>query len=149
MPENPDKTYTATVESTSGAINSASGTTLMQLAVPNPTGELLLVGYANVSLVLPSNKADLSVPASALIFDQAGLRVATVGVDNKVNVKTITIARDLGKTIVVSSGLEATDRVVENPPDGIKNGDQVNIAVVINKVSNTDIYSYRSSSRVV
>ncbi|MDI1298402.1 efflux RND transporter periplasmic adaptor subunit [Methylotenera sp.] len=135
VPENPNKTYTATVESTSGAINSASGTTLMQLAVPNPTGELLPGGYANVSLTLPSNKADLSVPASALIFDQAGLRVATVGIDNKVNVKPITIARDLGKTIVVSFGLEATDRVVENPPDGIKNGDQVNIAVVINKVS--------------
>lgn len=135
VPEHADKTYTATVESTSGAINAASGTTLMQLAVPNPTGELLPGGYANVSLALPSNKADLSVPASALIFDQAGLRVATVGTDNKINVKTITIARDLGKTIVVSSGLVTTDRVVENPPDGVKNGDKVNIAVIINKGS--------------
>lgn len=128
VPENPDKTYTASVESASGAINSASGTTLMQLAVSNPTGELLSGGFANVSLTLPSSKTDLSVPASALIFDQAGLRVATVGADNKVNVKTITVARDLGKTIVVQSGIEATDRVIENPPDGIKNGDEVNIA---------------------
>jgi RND family efflux transporter MFP subunit len=133
VPENPDKTYTAIVESTSGSIDSASGTTLMQLAVPNPTGALLSGGYANVSLVLPVNKTDLSVPASALIFDQAGLRVATVDSDNKVNVKQITIARDLGKTIVVHSGLLDTDRVVENPPDGIKNGDRVNIAESINK----------------
>lgn len=136
VPENPDKTYIATVESTSGAINSASGTTLMQLAIPNPTGELLPGGYANVSLALPSNKAYLSVTASALIFDQAGLRVATVGADNKVNIKTITIARDLGKTIVVRSGIEATDRVIENPPDGIKNGDQVNIAENIDEYKN-------------
>ena len=128
VPENPDKTYIATVESTSGAINAASGTTLMQLAVPNPTGELLPGGYTNVSLALPKNISVLSVPSSALIFDQKGLRVATVGVDNKITVKTITIARDLGKTIEIHSGIEATDRVVENPPDGVKNGDLVNIA---------------------
>lgn len=128
VPENPDASYTATVESTSGAINAASGTTLMQLAVPNPAGELLPGGYASVSLALPNDQSVLSVPASALIFDQAGLRVATVNADNKVTVKPITIARDLGKTIEIHSGIEATDRVIENPPDGVKNGDHVNIA---------------------
>ena len=87
----------------------------------------------NVSFDLPTNKSVLSVPASALIFDQYGLRVATVGAGNKVTVKKITIARDLGKTIELNSGIEATDRVVENPPDGIANGDQVNVADKSNK----------------
>jgi len=128
VPEYPDKIYTATVKSTSGSINVASGTTLVQLAVDNAAGELLPGGYANVSLDLPSNKTALNVPASALIFDQAGLRVATVGADNKVILKTIAIARDLGKTIELHSGVDATDQVIENPPDGVKNGDQVNVA---------------------
>lgn len=128
VPEYPDKVYTATVKSSSGSINAASGTTLVQLAVDNTAGELLPGGYANVSLDLPINKTALSVPASALIFDQAGLRVATVGADNKVTLKTITIARDLGKTIELYSGVSATDGVIENPPDGIKNGDLVNVA---------------------
>lgn len=128
VPEHPDKIYTATVTSTSGSINATSGTTLMQLAVDNAAGELLPGGYANVSLALPNNTEALSVPASALIFDQAGLRVAIVSADNKVTVKPITIARDFGKTVELHSGIEATDRVIENPPDGIKNGDQVNIA---------------------
>ncbi|MES1989019.1 MAG: efflux RND transporter periplasmic adaptor subunit [Pseudomonadota bacterium] len=133
VPEHQDKTYTATVESTSGSIDVASGTTLVQLAVDNAAGELLPGGFANVSLDLPINKTVLSVPASALIFDQSGLRVATVGADNKVTVKKITIARDLGKTIELHSGIEATDRVVENPPDGIADGDQVNVADNSNK----------------
>ncbi|ADI29217.1 efflux RND transporter periplasmic adaptor subunit [Methylotenera versatilis] len=133
VPEHQDKTYTATVESTSGSIDVASGTTLVQLAVNNAGGELLPGGFANVSLDLPTNKTVLSVPASALIFDQSGLRVATVGADNKVTVKTITIARDLGKQIEIHSGIEATDRVVENPPDGIADGDQVNVADNSNK----------------
>ncbi|HSI44513.1 MAG TPA: efflux RND transporter periplasmic adaptor subunit [Methylotenera sp.] len=133
VPEHQSKTYTAIVESTSGSIDVATGTTLVQLAVDNAAGELLPGGFANVSLALPTNKAVLSVPASALIFDQSGLRVATVGNDNKVTVKTITIARDLGKTIEVGSGIEANDRVIENPPDGIANGDQVNVAENSNK----------------
>lgn len=133
VPEHQDKIYTATVASTSGAIDVASGTTLVQLAVDNAAGELLPGGFANVNLDLPGNKAVLSVPASALIFDQSGLRVATVGVDNKVTVKTITIKRDLGKTIELHSGLEANDRVIENPPDGIASGDQVNVAGSSNK----------------
>ncbi len=128
VPEHQDKIYTATVKSTSGSINAASGTSLVQLAVDNAAGELLPGGYANVSLDLPSNKTALSVTASALIFDQAGLRVATVDADNKVILKTIVIARDFGKTIELHSGVDATDRVIENPPDGIKNGDPVNVA---------------------
>ena len=88
VPEHPGKIYTATINSTSGSINAASGTTLVQLSVNNAAGELLSGGFANVSLDLPSNKRLLSVPASALIFDQAGLRVATVGADNKVVLKS-------------------------------------------------------------
>ncbi|WP_047533451.1 efflux RND transporter periplasmic adaptor subunit [Methylotenera sp. N17] len=131
VPEHQGKTYTAIINSTSGSIDAASGTTLVQLSVNNAAGELLPGGFANVNLDLPSNTSLLSVSASALIFDQAGLRVATVGPDNKVMLKAITISRDFGKTIELYSGVAANDRVIENPPDGISNGDLVNIAKTI------------------
>ena len=70
-------------------------------------------GFANVTLDLPSNKVLLSIAASALIFDQSGLRVTTFGANSKVVVKTIVIARDLGKTIELNSGLNADVRVIE------------------------------------
>lgn len=57
-----------------------------------------------------------------------GLSVATVGRDSRVVVKPVTIARDLGRTIEISSGIEADDRVIENPPDGIVTGAEVRIA---------------------
>ena len=127
VPEHAGKTYTATVESSSQSVDVASGTTLVQLAVDNAAGELLPGGFANVSLHLPTNATILNVPASALIFDQSGLRVATVGADNKVLMKPVTIARDLGKVIELSSGIALTDRVIEGAPDGIANGDAVNV----------------------
>jgi hypothetical protein len=70
----------------------------------------------------------LNIPASALIFNQNGLRVATVGPDGKIQFKPVTIARDLGRTIELASGLSPEDRVVVTPPDGIADGDQVRIA---------------------
>ena len=46
-------------------------------------------------------------PASALIFNSSGLRVATVGADDKVLFKTVTIARDLGREIETRLGPRA------------------------------------------
>ncbi|MGN6519117.1 MAG: efflux RND transporter periplasmic adaptor subunit [Dokdonella sp.] len=128
VPEHPEKRYTATVEASAQAVNAQSGTTLMQLVVDNPAGTLLPGAYANVSLAMPHDATALSVPASALIFDAAGLRVATVDADNRIVMKTVTIARDYGKTIQLGSGLDANDRVIQNPPDGIAAGTEVRIA---------------------
>lgn len=127
VPEHPGRTYTATVETSARAVDAASGAMLVQLLVDNRKGELLPGGFANVSLKLPDSVKSLSIPSSALVFDQSGVHVATVGNGDKAVMKTVTIARDLGKTVELSAGLEATDRVIENPPDGIGNGDSVRV----------------------
>ena len=128
VPENPGKVYSATVESSSRAVNVASGTMLIQLAVDNAAAELLPGGFANVSLEMPKSAGGLSIPPSALIFGKAGLRVATVGPGDKVLIKPVTISRDLGRVVELGSGITASDRVIENPPDGVADGDPVRIA---------------------
>ena len=127
-PEYANRTFQATVEASAQSVDVASGTTRMQLGLDNNTGELMPGGYANVRLGLQRDGVPLSIPASALIFNQNGLRVATVGPDDKIQFKTVTIARDLGRTIELASGLTPDDRVVVTPPDGIADGDQVRVA---------------------
>jgi RND family efflux transporter MFP subunit len=128
VPERPGRTFTATVETSAQSVDAASGSTLVELAVDNQSGELVPGAFANVRFDLPPASASLSVPASALIFDSSGVRVATIGADNRVALKPVTIARDLGNVIEVSSGLAANDRIIDSPPDGIARGDQVRIA---------------------
>jgi RND family efflux transporter MFP subunit len=128
VPEYPNRTFTAIVEASSQSVDIASGTTRMLLVVDNASGELMTGAFANVRLDLPNPDATMSVPASALIFDQSGLRVATVGADGRVALKQITIARDLGREVEIASGLEPDDRVIESPPDGLAPGDQVRVA---------------------
>jgi RND family efflux transporter MFP subunit len=128
VPERPGRRFAATVESTAQAVNMASGGMLIQLAVDNEKGELLPGGFASVSLDLPREAGALSVPPSALIFGGSGLRVATVGPDNRIKLKNVTIARDFGKFVEIGSGLAPDDRVIESPPDGAVDGDPVRIA---------------------
>ena len=137
VPEHPEKTWSATVEASAQAVNAASGTTLMQFVVDNASGDLLPGGYASVRLDVPGRADVLSVPASALIFNAKGLSVATVGSDNRVAVKPVTIARDLGKTVEIGSGIVAADRVIESPPDGVADGDLVRVAEATKKTDVT------------
>ena len=127
VPEYQGRNFLATVESSARAVDVGSGTTRMQLLVDNAGGELMTGAFANVGLDLPQPEAAISVPASALIFDQQGMRIATIGPDNRIVLKPVTIARDLGKIVEIAVGLEASDRVVESPPDGIAHGDLVRL----------------------
>lgn len=127
VPEYPGKIYSGVVEASTRAVDAQTGTTRMQVVVDNASGELMPGAFANTRIELPSNMLALAVPAGALIFDRNGLRVATVGADNKVKLKPITIARDLGQTVEIGSGLTAEDRVIESPPDGVADGDPVRV----------------------
>lgn len=129
VPGKSGKTFTATVMSLSQAINSGSGSMLIQLSADNPNTELLPGEFANVSFELAGVSTGLSVPPSALIFTKAGLRVATVSAENKVVLKAVVIGRDYGNKVELSSGLDVTDRVIESPPDGVTDGDLVKVAL--------------------
>src|ERR1700734_946412 len=108
----------------------------MQLALDNSKEELMPGGYANVRMSLARENAPLHIPSSALIFNQNGLRIATVTPDDKVLFKTVTVARDLGREIELASGIAPEDRVIIAPPDGIADGDPVRIAGAKNKPTN-------------
>jgi RND family efflux transporter MFP subunit len=127
VPERPGRSFIAKVEASARAVDPASGSTLVQLAVDNEAGELFPGAYASVRFSLPLASANLNVPASALIFDHSGLQVATVGPHNRVIFKPVKVVRDLGDSVEVSSGLTADDRIIDSPPDGVGNGDEVRI----------------------
>jgi RND family efflux transporter MFP subunit len=127
VPEYPERSFPAAVKASSQSVDIASGTTRMLLVVDNPSGELMTGAFAYVHLELPAPDTAVNVPASALIFDQGGLRIATVGADDRVVLKSVTISRDLGKEVEIASGLAADDRVIASPPDGIASGDLVRI----------------------
>jgi RND family efflux transporter MFP subunit len=128
VPEHPDKIYSGTVETSAQAVIPTTGTTLMELIVDNSAGEMMPGDYASIHLQIAAAPHVLSVPSSALIFDAKGLSIATVDAHDRVLLKPVSIARDLGPVIELASGLSPDDRVIQNPPDGVGNGDPVHLA---------------------
>jgi hypothetical protein len=63
------------------------------------------------------------------MFRDQGMLVATVDPNNRVRLKVVTIRRDLGASVEVGSGVSPADRVIDNPPDAIREGDLVKIHV--------------------
>jgi membrane fusion protein (multidrug efflux system) len=133
VPEYRGRTFPAVVEASARSVDVGSGTTHMQLTVDNADGALMPGGYANVHAELAGEAGSFRIPVSALIFDSTGLRVATLDSKDRIAFKKVTIARDLGSEIEIGTGLQADDRVIAAPPDGIAEGDAVRIAGAASK----------------
>jgi len=130
VPEMPGHDFTATLAASADSVASASGTQLLQFQADNSLGLIKPGDYAEVHFTLPAGKGAVHVPATALMFRDQGPMVATVDASNHVKVKVITISRDLGTAVEVGSGLSLADRVIDNPPDAIRDGDPVRVGAV-------------------
>jgi RND family efflux transporter MFP subunit len=127
-PERPTESFTATVVADAQAISSQTGTLLVQMQIDNRDRKLKAGGYAQASLALASAAKVARIPASALINDEHGVHVATVGPDGKVVMRPVTVARDLGQSIDIASGIVPGDKVIDSPPDDLVAGDAVRAA---------------------
>jgi RND family efflux transporter MFP subunit len=125
LPEYPGRTFTAALDASANAISEKSNALLVEFLADNPQGQLKPGGYAQVTIHVPTQQNVVMIPASALIFDENGLQVATIGAGDRIRMKHIKIARDLGTEVEVDSGIDRGDRIVDNPPDSIANGDRV------------------------
>jgi RND family efflux transporter MFP subunit len=130
VPEYPGRVFPATLTTTAKAVSDRSGTLLVELLVNNADEQLQAGDYATVKFDIPPVGAGgtLEVPSSALLFRKTGMEAALVGPDGRIHLRHVTIARDLGTSVEVSSGLSASDRIVDNPPDSLAEGQSVRVS---------------------
>lgn len=127
VPELPGHSFTAKLAASAQAVVSSSGTQLLQFQADNREGLIKPGDYAEMHFALPGAEGAVHVPATALMFRDQGMIVATVDGQSRVRLKIITIRRDLGTNVEVGSGLSLSDRVIDNPPDAIREGDLVKV----------------------
>lgn len=127
-PEYPGRSFQATLVSTSGAIATQTGALLTEAQLDNADGALKPGDYVQVTFSMPAQAGTLRLPASALIFGNDGMTVGVVGARGRVMIKKVTIARDLGATVEIATGLSPSDAVIDNPPDSLMDGELVRVA---------------------
>jgi RND family efflux transporter MFP subunit len=120
--------FAARVVGTAGAINPTAKRLLTELEVPNQTGELFPGAYVQVTLQIPGNKGDVTIPAGTLLFTSGKPAVGVVRPNGTVEIRKITINRDLGSRLEISQGLSESDQIITAPPPGLVEGTPVIIA---------------------
>jgi len=126
LPEYPNRTFGATIATTSHAIDPKSRSLLVELLADNPDGLLAPGAFARIHFVLPPDANAVRVPASAIMFRNNAAQVA-IALDNRIVLKKVHILRDLGTEVEIAGGLGQDERIVINPPDSISDGEQVRV----------------------
>jgi RND family efflux transporter MFP subunit len=125
--ELPGQQFHGTLTHISGAIDVPTRSLQIEVTLPNPDGRLRPGAYVQVALPSTAH-ARLLVPGNTLLFRAEGPRLAVVDANGEVHLHKIDIAQDLGQSLEIESGIEATDKVIVNPSDSIADGDHVLIA---------------------
>ena len=84
VPEYPDRTFDATVTTTSRAIDRKSRTLLVELLADNKDGLLAPGAFTRVHFRIPPDPNTFTVPASAMLYRDTEPKIATVGPDNRI-----------------------------------------------------------------
>ena len=128
QPQYPGQTFPARLATTSNAVSAESRTVLAELHADNAAGKLWPGTYAQVRFDLPPDQGVLRVPASALIFRAQGAELATLGPQDRIVMKPVSVGRNLGTEIEITSGIAPSDLVVSTPLDTLENGEAVRVA---------------------
>jgi len=128
VPERPDRVFSARVVSTAGAISADSRTLLTQLEVDNRQGEILAGSFVQVRFPGGEETNHLSLPGNTLLFRAEGPQVGVVQADGKIELRSVRLGRDFGRSVEILSGINPEDQVILNPSDSLMDGTVVRLA---------------------
>ena len=125
--EFPGETFNATLRRRSGAIDVATGTMRIELALPNadlrvPAG---LRGEATFEV---NSLGGVRVPAAALLSRDGKPHVATVDAQGRLRFVAVQVDRTADRDVVIRSGLDAGAKVVMSLGSMLREGAPVSIA---------------------
>jgi RND family efflux transporter MFP subunit len=127
LTEHPSTPFEGKIVRTASSIDPATRTLLVEIDLDNRNGEILPGAAVEVHFKLASAVPTLMVPVSALMFRSEGLRLATLTSGNQAHLIPITLGRDYGTTVEVTSGLAPGMIVIDSPPDSLVDGQQVQV----------------------
>ncbi|HKT35332.1 MAG TPA: efflux RND transporter periplasmic adaptor subunit, partial [Nitrospira sp.] len=127
VPQLPNRHWTAKFLTVSGGFDIATRTATTVFTIENEDHALWPGSYATVHLTTPVNRPALVIPTSALVYQKDGLQVAVLREDDRVHLKPITVSNLMDSEVEVAEGLSASDRLINNPPHTLLEGDSVRI----------------------
>ena len=114
------------IEFSETAVDQTTGSITIRATVPNPEGILLPGMFVRVKVEQGVRPAGILVPQQGVTRDAAGGATALViGAGDKVEPRKLVTDRSMGDQWLVTSGLQAGDRLIVEGTDRVKPGQVV------------------------
>ena len=121
------RVFRGSVARTSRELDTASRTLLVEVDIPNADRTLVSGMYAKVSFDVKRQDAPVFVPATSVVVDAAGTRVAVVH-EGGVHWQPVEIAADFGDRLALAGGLDEGETVAVTPSARLGEGQRVVVA---------------------
>ena len=127
VPQLPDRHFTAKFLTVARGFDVSTRTAVTVFTIDNEDRALWPGSYAQVHLTAPVDRNVLTIPSTALVFQEHGTQVAVVTEDDHVHLKPITVSKLMDNAVEVAGGISSQDRVVNNPSAALLEGDKVRV----------------------
>jgi multidrug efflux pump subunit AcrA (membrane-fusion protein) len=120
-----DQPLSAAISRTASALDPGTRTLLTQVDIPNMSGQLMPGMFVYVDFTIAPAGTRWRLPATALIFDAHGTRIATITPNNTIHFQQVEVGRDFGDTIDIQGGLHGHETIVAQPTVSLREGQVV------------------------
>ena len=127
VPQLPHRHFIAKFLTVARGFDVSTRTAVTEFTIENEDRALWPGSYASVHLTAPVEKSVLTIPSTAMVFQEHGTQVAVVTEGDRVHFTPIIVSRILDNAVEVTEGISASDRIVNNPSAALLEGDQVRI----------------------
>lgn len=127
VPQFGNRHFTAKFLTVARGFDVSTRTAVTVFTIDNEDGALWPGSYATVRLTAPLEKNVLTIPTTAMVFQERGTEVAVVTEDDRVHFKSIAVSKILDAAVEVTDGISPSDRIVNNPSAALLEGDKVRV----------------------
>jgi RND family efflux transporter MFP subunit len=128
VPESSAQAVEGTITRVAESVDSTNRTMLAEIELENYGHRFQPGSYAQVTLTAPQDNSTWTIPTNTVYMRVEGPHVATVNDQDQIEIKPVTLGRDLGARVVVSDGIRGDERLVVNPSDDLVNGVRIQIS---------------------
>ncbi|MBO1326714.1 efflux RND transporter periplasmic adaptor subunit [Acetobacter sp. TBRC 12305] len=128
VPQFPNRTFTAKFLTIAKGFDPNTRTVVTEFSIDNPDQKLWPGSFASVTITAPADKGIYTIPTGTLVFQEHGMQVATVDAQNIAHYHNITVGRMSDSYTEVDAGISPADKIINNPPADLLEGQKVRIA---------------------
>ena len=127
VPQLPNRHFTFKFLTVSKGFDVNTRTAVTVFTIDNKDHALWPGSYATVRLTAAVESGVVTIPTSAMVFQEKGTQIVTLTEDDRVHYKPILVAKMYDNYVEVKEGVAMSDRIVNNPSAALLEGDKVKI----------------------